>query len=1306
MEAARSFLFLRLLLVGLSGALGREVCLGTDMKLALPSSLENHYETLRLLYTDCQVVHGNLEITHLRGKPDLSFLQGIVEVQGYVLIARVSVSVVPLDNLRIIRGSQLYNSSYALAVLDNTLPQEGVGLRVLRLRSLTEILLGGVHIWGNHQLCFPDPQHMEWRDTLDEKNTHAKQLRLQARAPNCPKCSPACVKRSCWGETEKDCQTLTHVHCASGCLRCKGPDPNDCCHMQCAAGCTGPKDSDCLSCRHFNDSGTCKDNCPPPTIYDPVTFVSKPNPNRKFSFGATCVKTCPYNYLAMEVACTMVCPKANQEVIITQPDGKETQTQKCEKCEGECPKVCYGLGMGDLQSSSWVSSSNVAQFTGCNKIYGSLAFLPQSFTGDPLANMTGLTLSELDAFKNLVEITGYLYIDAWPANWTNLSVFENLKVIRGRMLYKGVFSLGVQSIQIRSLGLRSLRSISGGLVLLHNNSQLCYTQDLPWGTLLHPTQGPHRIVNANQDPQECVVEGRMCHLLCANGCWGPGPSQCVACVKFQRGKECVEECDIYQGSPREFFDNSERVCGACHSECRPINGSASCLGPGAHQCTDCLHYQDGEVCVEKCPSGLKEEQHTVWKYSNATGHCLSCNTNCTLSCTQKDERGCPIHTKTGPGTSIAAAVGGAVLFLILLGLLVFYLRRQKQLKRKETLRRILQEHELVEPLTPSGALPNQAQMRILKETELKKLRVLGSGAFGTVYKGAWAPDGENVKIPVAIKVLRENTSPKANKEILDEAYVMAGVASPYVCRLLGICLTSTVQLVTQLMPYGCLLDYVRENKDHIGSQYLLNWCVQIAKGMSYLEDVRLVHRDLAARNVLVKNPNHVKITDFGLARLLDIDETEYHADGGKVPIKWMALESILHRKFTHQSDVWSYGVTVWELMTFGAKPYDLIPARDIPELLEGGERLPQPLICTIDVYMIMVKCWMIEPDSRPKFKELVTEFSAMARDPPRYVVIQNDDKMSLSSPVDSQFFRMLLEEEGAEIRDLLDAEEYLVPQPNFFRPQAETSGPNGPSRHHSHRSTDHGLDSEPSMAGGPRSMYSSVSTLGRSQYPTLPMGASAISNGPWNPHYPSLLARTTSHLSTGGHSDSVFLDGGPDDAPASPGRYCKDPTFPNGGESDLETDGPSPMHHYNHLNHHSLPRRGNAYNHNHALPEYINQEVQDLRPGAVERPSTLPRKGAAERHRHLPNGLSSGHSVENPEYLVPMMTSGSTSPAFDNPYYLDLVAKAVAGGGGGGERDRGPNPPPRQVNDFVTPTAENPEYLGLADTWSGQREHT
>ncbi|XP_076857099.1 receptor tyrosine-protein kinase erbB-2 [Brachyhypopomus gauderio] len=1268
MEAARSFRFVWVLVIlGIARTAGREVCLGTDMKLALPSSLQNHYEMLRLLYTGCQVVHGNLEITHLQGTPDLSFLQGIVEVQGYVLIARVSVPVLPLENLRIIRGSQLYNASYALAMLDNP------GIKTLRLRNLTEILLGGVYIRGNPQLCFPNPKKINWTDIVGGQQLDAKSLWLQEAAPYCLSCSSACGTRGCWGETHIDCQTLTHDGCASGCLRCKGPKPSDCCHVQCAAGCSGPKDSDCLACRHFNDSGSCKDNCPPPVVYDPMTYQSKPNPNKKFSFGATCVKQCPYNYLAMEVACTMVCPKFNHEVIIKQPDGQETQ--KCDRCDGDCPKVCYGLGMGSLQGVSVVNRSNIGLFSGCEKIYGSLAFLSESFRGDPLTNTSGLQPEDLQVFHTLEEITGYLYIEAWPENSTDLSVFQKLKVIRGRMLYKGVFSLGVQSLHIESLGLYSLRSVSGGLVLIHNNSLLCYTSSLPWASLLYPSQELNLISNNNQDPRACVAEGRVCHRLCADmACWGPGPSQCVSCVSYKRDGECVEECNIQHGSVREFIDGPS--CVPCHSECRPINGSSSCTGPSETDCVECLHYQNGEACVYHCPSGVKDGQHTLWMYSNESNHCVPCPTNCTVTCPQ-DERGCPVHQKPGPGTTIAAVIGGVVLFLILLALLVFYIRRQKVLKRKETMRRILQEHELVEPLTPSGAMPNQAQMRILKETELKKVRVLGSGAFGTVYKGIWTPDGESVKIPVAIKVLRENTSPKANKEILDEAYVMAGVASPYVCRLLGICLTSTVQLVTQLMPFGCLLDYVRENKDRIGSQYLLNWCVQIAKGMSYLEDVRLVHRDLAARNVLVKSPNHVKITDFGLARLLDIDETEYHADGGKVPIKWMALESILHRKFTHQSDVWSYGVTVWELMTFGMKPYDLIPARDIPELLEGGERLPQPFICTIDVYMIMVKCWMIDPESRPKFKDLVSDFSVMARDPPRYVVIQNDEQiLSLSSPVDSQFFRTLLEEEGGNVKELLDAEEYLVPQPGFFSSPGQSSG-NGPSRHHSHRSTDLGLEVDGMPSG--RSMQSSVSTLGRGQYPTFSVGATA--NGVWGgTQYPSLV-RSTSYRSAGGQSDSVFLDGGGEEGgpPSSPGRYSKDPTFPIYMDGDLETDSPA-----GYLSH-TLPRK------THPQPEYVNQDVHS------ERPSTLPRKAG---ERRVPNGLGTGHSVENPEYLVPV---GSTTPAFDNPYYLDSLATAKVSRGAS---TSGEGPTHRHLNGYVTPTAENPEYLGLSETWSGPRDYT
>lgn len=131
------------------------------------------------------------------------------------------------------------------------------------------------------------------------------------------------------------------------------------------------------------------------------------------------------------------------------------------------------------------------------------------------------------------------------------------------------------------------------------------------------------------------------------------------------------------------------------------------------------------------------------------------------------------------------------------------------------------------------------------------------------------------------------------------------------------------------------------------------------------------------------------------------------------------------------------------------------------------------------------------------------------------------------------------------------------------------------------QSRDHGLDVDPSIAGGPRSMYSSLSTLNRSQYPTLPIGAST-SNGLWTPLYPT-LARSTS---AGGQSDSVFLDAPPDDPslpPASPGRYSKDPTNPNGSQDDLETDGPNGFHHPHHL-HHSLPRKSHGYNQVHALP--------------------------------------------------------------------------------------------------------------------------
>ncbi|KAK1173591.1 epidermal growth factor receptor isoform X1 [Acipenser oxyrinchus oxyrinchus] len=1027
MQFKTGILLASLLALGCSGLQDKKVCQGISNKLTRLGTHEDHYNNLVRMYRNCTVVLENLEITYIEGKRDLSFLKTIQEVGGYVLIALNNIAKIPLENLQIIRGHTLYDNKYALAVLSNYDKNSTVGVTELPLRRLTEILKGGVKFTNNMLLCNLDT--IQWNDIVDAKANPEMVLPSVNNKPHCQTCDPGCFNGSCWAPGPDNCQTLTRLICADQCSgRCKGPKPSDCCNDHCAAGCTGPRPTHCLACRAFQDDGTCKDACPQLMLYDPNTHQLEVNPKGKYNFGATCVKNCPRNYVVTDHgSCVRTCSSNTYEV-------DENELRKCKKCEGPCPKACSGLGMGNLKDVLSINATNIDSFRDCTTINGDVSILPVAFTGDKFTNTAALDPAKLNVFKTVKEITGFLLVQNWPLNLPDLSPFENVEIIRGRTKHSTV-SLAVVNIQISYLGLRSLKEISDGDVVIKNNPNLCYTDTFQWNKLFISGKQLYSGVSLNGEQDKCAAH--VCDELCTDeGCWGPGPSMCFSCQFYRRSKECVEKCNVLQGDPREFVEGTR--CLQCDSECHPQNGTDTCNGPGPDKCTECAHFKDGPHCVPKCPAGIPGENNTIiWKYSDASKVCQLCHPNCTQGCKGPGLSGCD-----GQGSrisSIAAGVVGGLLCFVILALMVFVLMRRRHIKRKRTLRRLLQERELVEPLTPSGEAPNQALLRILKETEFKKMKVLGSGAFGTVYKGLWIPEGEDVKIPVAIKVLREATSPKANKEILDEAYVMASVDNPHVCRLLGICLTSTVQLITQLMPYGCLLDYVKENKDNIGSQYLLNWCVQIAKGMSYLEDRHLVHRDLAARNVLVKTPQHIKITDFGLAKLLNADEKEYHADGGKVPIKWMALESILHRIYTHQSDVWSYGVTVWELMTFGSKPYDGIPANEIAGVLEKGERLPQPPICTIDVYMIMVKCWMIDADSRPRFRELIAEFSKMARDPSRYLVIQGDERMHLPSPSDSRFYRTLMS--GEDMEDIVDADEYLVPYNGFFNSPATSRTP-------------------------------------------------------------------------------------------------------------------------------------------------------------------------------------------------------------------------------------------------------------------------
>ncbi|NXH83128.1 ERBB2 kinase, partial [Edolisoma coerulescens] len=182
------------------------VCTGTDMKLLRPSSPESHYETLRHLYQGCQVVQGNLELTYLPADADTSFLKDIREVQGYVLIAENQVSGLELQSLRIIRGTQLFQDRYALAVMGNAGSAGAPGLRQLGMRQLTEILKGGVRIERNPELCFQET--ILWSDILHRHNEFRGEIQVEAtRNRSCPDCRALCAEGHCWGEGKRDCQT-------------------------------------------------------------------------------------------------------------------------------------------------------------------------------------------------------------------------------------------------------------------------------------------------------------------------------------------------------------------------------------------------------------------------------------------------------------------------------------------------------------------------------------------------------------------------------------------------------------------------------------------------------------------------------------------------------------------------------------------------------------------------------------------------------------------------------------------------------------------------------------------------------------------------------------------------------------------------------------------------------------------------------------------------------------------------------------------------------------------------------------------
>ncbi|XP_059491025.1 activated Cdc42 kinase-like isoform X3 [Neocloeon triangulifer] len=255
---------------------------------------------------------------------------------------------------------------------------------------------------------------------------------------------------------------------------------------------------------------------------------------------------------------------------------------------------------------------------------------------------------------------------------------------------------------------------------------------------------------------------------------------------------------------------------------------------------------------------------------------------------------------------------------------------------------------------------------------------LGTGEFGVVQQGVWSNDGE--RIQVAIKCLSRERMQNNPIEFLKEAGIMHSIDHEHVVRLYGVVLdTDSLMLVTELAPLRSLLECLKEPslRSSFPVLTLCDFAVQICDGMQYLEMKRLIHRDLAARNILVFSKNKVKISDFGLSRALGVGKDYYQTNFNvnlKLPIAWCAPECITFLRFTSASDVWAYGVTLWEMFSYGFQPWAALTGQQILEAIDepSCQRLEQPDCCPRDYYGLMLKCWHHDPVMRPKFSDLIS----------------------------------------------------------------------------------------------------------------------------------------------------------------------------------------------------------------------------------------------------------------------------------------------------------------------------------------------
>ncbi|XP_007440167.1 ephrin type-B receptor 2 [Python bivittatus] len=344
---------------------------------------------------------------------------------------------------------------------------------------------------------------------------------------------------------------------------------------------------------------------------------------------------------------------------------------------------------------------------------------------------------------------------------------------------------------------------------------------------------------------------------------------------------------------------------------------------------------------------------------------------------------------------IGSSAAGLV-FLIALVVIILVCNRRRGFERTDSQYTDKLQHYTSGHITPGMKIyidpftyedPNEAVREFAKEIDISCVKieqVIGAGEFGEVCSGHLKLAGKRESF-VAIKTLKSGYTEKQRRDFLSEASIMGQFDHPNVIHLEGVVTKSPpVMIVTEFMENGSLDSFLRQNDGQFTVIQLVGMLRGIAAGMKYLADMNYVHRDLAARNILVNSNLVCKVSDFGLSRFLEddtSDPTYTSALGGKIPIRWTAPEAIQYRKFTSASDVWSYGIVMWEVTSYGERPYWDMTNQDVINAIEQDYRLPPPMDCPSALHQLMLDCWQKDRNHRPKFGQIVNTLDKMIRNP-------------------------------------------------------------------------------------------------------------------------------------------------------------------------------------------------------------------------------------------------------------------------------------------------------------------------------------